>query len=72
MNIGWLGVQLVLANGGSCFLPARMAEPYIRDGSLFRVEGSPSFVHPAYMIYPRETDNPVIAQALELLRELVR
>jgi DNA-binding transcriptional LysR family regulator len=70
VNIGWLGVQLILSNGGSCFLPARMAEPFIASGSLFRVKGSPEFVHPAYMVYPRETDNTEMAQALQLLREL--
>ncbi len=71
VNIGWLGVQLILSNGGSCFLPARMAEPFIAAGSLFRVKDSPEFVHPAYMVYPRETDNPEMAQALQLLREMV-
>jgi DNA-binding transcriptional LysR family regulator len=71
VNIGWLGVQLILSNGGSCFLPARMAEPFIASGSLFRVKGSPEFIHPAYMVYPRETDNTVMAQALQLLREMV-
>jgi DNA-binding transcriptional LysR family regulator len=70
VNIGWLGVQLVLNNGGSCFLPARMAEPFLAAGSLFRVQESPEFVHPAYMVYPRETDNIVIEQSLQLLREL--
>jgi DNA-binding transcriptional LysR family regulator len=71
VNIGWLGVQLILNNGGSCFLPARMAEPFIAAGSLFHVSGSPRFVHPAYLVYPRETDNAVREQALQLLRELV-
>ena len=27
VNIGWLGGQLILCNGGSCFLPERMAAP---------------------------------------------
>ena len=71
VNIGWLGVQLILSNGGSCFLPARMAEPFVTSGSLFRVKGSPEYVHPAYMVYPRKTDDPVIEQVLQLLRELV-
>lgn len=71
VNIGWLGVQLILANGGSCFLPARMAEPFIAAGTLFVVAGSPEYSLPAYMVYPRETDNPVMEQALELLRALV-
>jgi DNA-binding transcriptional LysR family regulator len=69
-NIGWLGVQLLLSNGGSCFLPARMAAAFIAVGRLFRVAGSPKFVHPAYMIYPRDSDNPVMAQAVAGLREL--
>jgi len=69
-NIGWLGIQLTLANGGSCYLPARMAAPLIDSGRLFRVDGSPEFTHPAYMVYPRESDNPVITQAIEGLREL--
>jgi len=69
-NIGWLGIQLLLANGGSCFLPARMASPFIDAGHLHRVVDSPEYIHPAYMVYSRKTDNPVIEQALTLLREL--
>ena len=71
VNIGWLGIQLILNNGGSCFLPARMAEPFIASGALFRVKDSPEYLHPAYMVYSRESDNTVMAQALELLREVV-
>jgi DNA-binding transcriptional LysR family regulator len=70
-NIGWLGVQLILSNGGSCFLPARMAESFIAAGSLFRVKGSPEYAHPAYVVYPRETDNAFIEQAIKVLREMV-
>lgn len=70
VNIGWLGIKLILENGGSCFLPARMAESYIAAGSLYRVAKTPEYVHPAYMVYPRESDNPVLAQALQGLRKL--
>ena len=69
-NIGWLGIQLVLNNGGSCFLPARMAAAYISSGRLYLVTGSPEYTHPAYMVYPRNSDNPVLEQALAGLREL--
>ena len=69
-NIGWLGVQLMLANGGSCFLPARMAAPLIAAGRLHRVAGSPEYAHPVYMVYPRASDNPVLAQAVSGLRSL--
>jgi len=69
-NIGWLGIQLVLSNGGSCFLPARMAATFIAAGHLHRVAASPQYAHPAYMIYPRDSDNPVMEQAIAGLREL--
>jgi DNA-binding transcriptional LysR family regulator len=72
VNIGWLGVQLILCNGGSCFLPERMAAPLIASGRLYRVKESPEYVHPAYMVYPRETDSTVLEQALQGLRELAR
>jgi DNA-binding transcriptional LysR family regulator len=70
VNIGWLGIQLILANGGSCFLPIRMARSLIQQGRLFLVEEGPEFTHPAYMVFPRESDSEVLPQALEGLREL--
>jgi len=69
-NIGWLGIQLVLANGGSCFLPARMAAPFVAAGRLHRVTGAPEYTLPAYMVFHRSTENPVLDQALEGMREL--
>lgn len=69
-NIGWLGVQLMLTNGGSCFLPARMAAPFINAGQLHRVVDSPEYTHPAYMVYSRESGSAELEQALDGLREL--
>lgn len=69
-NIGWLGIQLILENGGSCFLPIRMATSFIAKKQLYPVSGSPEYVHPAYMVYPRESDNLIMPQALDGLREL--
>jgi DNA-binding transcriptional LysR family regulator len=70
VNIGWLGVQLILANGGCCFLPIRMARPLIDDGRLFQAVDGPEFTHPAYMVFPREADGEVLRLALHGLREL--
>ncbi|MHB8743087.1 MAG: LysR family transcriptional regulator [Sulfuricaulis sp.] len=72
VNIGWLGIQLVLTNGGSCFLPARMAAPFIAAGRLHRVTGSPEYVHSAYVVYSRTDDTSVLKLALQGLRELAR
>ena len=69
-NIGWLGLQLILADGGTCFVPERVAAAYLRGGCLHRVTGSPILRMPAYVVYPRESDNEVLATALGVLREL--
>jgi DNA-binding transcriptional LysR family regulator len=69
-NIGWLGIQLLLTNGGSCFLPARMAAPFFAEGHLYRVTGSPEYALSAYMVFHRHSDSPVLGQALEGLRML--
>lgn len=68
-NIGWLGVQLILTSGGSCYLPIRMARPLIQAGRLFQVAGAPEFPQPAYMVFPRRADDDVIQKALHGLRE---
>jgi DNA-binding transcriptional LysR family regulator len=67
-NIGWLGVQLMLANGGSCYLPQRMARPLLATEQAFAVDGAPEFEHPAYMVFPREPDSEAVEQAIEALR----
>ena len=69
-NIGWLGVQLILCNGGSCFLPVRMAKPFMQSKQLFAVDDGPRYRLPAYMVYPHESDSDVLAQALDGLRAL--
>jgi DNA-binding transcriptional LysR family regulator len=70
VNIGWLGVQLIISNGGSCFLSMRMAEPLIQAKRLFQVPGSPQFKLPAYMVFPRDSDSIVLQQVLDSLRSL--
>jgi DNA-binding transcriptional LysR family regulator len=72
VNIGWLGVQLILANGGSCFLPMRMARPLIDAGRFFLASGGPEILHPAYMVMPREAETEVLREAVRGLRELAR
>ncbi len=72
VNIGWLGVQLILANGGSCFLPIRMAQPLIDAGRVFKVDKGPEIDHPAYMVFPRTADSEVLRDAVQGLRELAR
>ncbi|PKM12600.1 MAG: LysR family transcriptional regulator [Gammaproteobacteria bacterium HGW-Gammaproteobacteria-3] len=70
VNIGWLGVQLIIRNGGSCFLPIRMAETFIQAQKLHIVPDSLQFKLPAYMVYPRDNDSSILPPVLDILRAL--
>jgi len=45
---------------------------YIEAGQLWRVPLAPQFKLPAYMVFPRDSDNPTLKLALDGLRELAR
>ena len=70
VNIGWLGIQLIMANGGSCYLPIRMARSFIQQERLFRVTNAPEFPLPAYMVFSRRAEGDAIKFGLEQLRVL--
>ena len=57
-----------MSNGGSCFVPVRMAEPLIDTGQLFQMPGSPQFKLPTYMVYQLNSDSTVLEQVLDSLR----
>jgi LysR family transcriptional regulator, flagellar master operon regulator len=69
-NIGWLGLQIILANGGSCFVPERMAAPRIAAGEVFMPPDSPRFSLPAYVVYALDSESPMLQAAIEGLRTL--
>lgn len=70
VNIGWLAVQLVMANGGSCFLPTRMANTLVESKKLFRVPGSLEFKLPAYLVYSQTIEKDVLSKLLTSLTNL--
>lgn len=67
-NVGWLGLQHVLRNGGSGYFPLRIVEPHLRAGALHVVEGAPDFFIPAYVIYPMEHDAELFGKTLDIMR----
>lgn len=71
-NLGWLAIQLVLNNGGSCFLPRRMADKLIASKQLYLIPNAPHFSLPAYAVFSNNTDNQELQQALDILRQLIR
>jgi DNA-binding transcriptional LysR family regulator len=71
-NIGWLGVQQLLTYGGSGYFPQRLVRHLIEAGRLWRVPHAPQFKLPAWMVFPRDSDNATLKHALDGLRQLAR
>lgn len=70
-NIGWLGLQHVLENGGSGYFPKRIVAPHLRTRRLHTVRGAPEFSMPAYVVYPLENDPELFGAALKLMYQAV-
>ena len=71
-NVGWLGVQHLLAYGGSGYYPVRLVRQHLADGRLWRLPDSPVIRLPAWVVYPREAGSPALKRALDGLRQLAR
>jgi DNA-binding transcriptional LysR family regulator len=69
-NIGWLGLQHVLANGGAGYFPIRVIKPHLETGRLSVVAGTLEFTLQAYLVYPAETASDALQIALEGIREV--
>lgn len=76
VNIGWLGLQLILNGGGSGYFPERMARELIRQGRLWPMEEAPGaaplIALPAYMVYPVDRTEPALVRGVERLRQMGR
>jgi LysR family transcriptional regulator, flagellar master operon regulator len=70
VNIGWLGLQHVLENGGSGYFPERMVRPHLRTKRLNLIRDAPEFSMPAYVVYPVDCDRDLFGIALGLLHEI--
>jgi DNA-binding transcriptional LysR family regulator len=70
VNIGWLGLQHVLATGGTGYFPTRMLRSHELAGRLHRVADAPEFRLPAYLCFPSKADSEPLALALETIRRV--
>jgi DNA-binding transcriptional LysR family regulator len=70
VNIGWLGLQGILAHGGSGYFPMRMLHEHELAGRLHRVDAAPEFRLPAYLCFPSKTDSEPLSLALDTIRRV--
>jgi len=69
-NIGWLGLQHVLANGGSGYFPIRIIRPHLETGRLSLVSGTLEFTLHAYLVYAQEAASDALQIALDGIRQV--
>jgi DNA-binding transcriptional LysR family regulator len=69
-NIGWLGLQHILENGGSGYFPIRLVRPYLKSRRLTVLTGAPEFALPAYVVYPLDSDPDLFGLALDGIRRV--
>jgi DNA-binding transcriptional LysR family regulator len=67
-NIGWLGLQHVLENGGSGYFPIRLVRPHLQSGNLAVLSAAPEFALSAYVVYPTDAAPDVVGPALDVIR----
>lgn len=72
VNIGWLGLQHLLRNGGSGYFPLRIVLPHLQSRKLTVVGKAPEFSIPAYAVYPTEFDKAIFRNAISLMHEVAR
>jgi LysR family transcriptional regulator, flagellar master operon regulator len=67
VNVGWLGLRLLLIHGGSGYFPLRMVQRQIAEGSLVRVHGAPEFMQPSWLVCSTLRDREVIDPLMDAL-----
>lgn len=70
VNIGWLGLQHILENGGAGYFPMRLVRPHLESGRLQAPKGAPDFALPAYLVYPTDSDPALFGAALDGIRRV--
>jgi DNA-binding transcriptional LysR family regulator len=70
VNIGWLGLQRILACGGTGYFPVRLIRELELAGKLHRVADTPEFRLPAYVCYPAKVESESLTLALDTMRRV--
>lgn len=67
-NIGWIGLQHIVANRGAGFFPIRLVTEELESGRLHRIPGVPEFVLPVYLVHLDDPDPDTVGRAVQVIR----
>ena len=69
-SLGPLALQYLVQCGGRGYFRTRVVQRYLDEGLLKRVEQTPEFSYPIYLVYARAAQSPALLRAIELLHEV--
>ena len=69
VNVGWLGLQQMIASGGTGYFPARLIRDSEARGTLHRVANTPEFRIQAYLCFPGKIESEALQLALATIRQ---
>jgi LysR family transcriptional regulator, flagellar master operon regulator len=73
LDLGALGINVLLNNRGAAYFPERIVQPHIQNGLLTPVPGAADFPYPAYAVYKADFSAPAIMdKALDTLFDIAR
>lgn len=71
LDLGAIGVHLIINRGGAGYFPERIVKPHIESGRLRLVDDAPSFQYPAYLVYQENfSTQKIMNEALATLRKV--
>ncbi|MDM0114197.1 LysR family transcriptional regulator [Variovorax sp. J22R133] len=69
-GLGPLGLEYVLAAGGTGYFRLDVVRSHLESGRLRRVPGTPEYLYPAYAVYAVGAEPTIVDAALEGLRQV--
>lgn len=71
-TVGPLALTYLLNNGGSAYLPKRLADPFLDEGKLHEVPHMPSFGFMVHMSWRNSTKQLLIKEAITYLKAIAK
>ncbi|WP_411816603.1 LysR family transcriptional regulator [Hyphococcus sp. DH-69] len=73
LELGALGVNILLNNGGAAYFPERIIAPHLAKGLLHLVPNTPVFPYPAYVVFQENFSSPkIMERALSTLDDIAQ
>lgn len=61
MDLGTRGIEYLLLNGGSCYIPRRIVHQKLASETLWHVPDTPVFKYPAYVMYSQSIEEDLVS-----------